>query len=247
MSCLYVEALTTGARLHREAGFSSDAKRWQDLSTKLRRQIRNAAWDERAGLFREGAVKRAGRYSHHTQAGAINAGVANGVQTKRILRQLWTDEALIRSHSMQSFYVSRALERTGSFGAWHEHLLNPWRSALQKGLTTWPEYPDPSRSDSHAWAAWPAVDYVTTVLGIRPLAPGWDGVRLAPQVDGLEWAKGEVPSPKGKIKVEWRKRRNRLEFSAQVPTGLVAEVALPSAPLRRFTKGGSIEFSVPLA
>jgi hypothetical protein len=113
---------------------------------------------------------------------------------------------LLRARSMQAFYVSRALERVSAFGDWHTHILEPWRTFLAQHLTTWPEYPDPARSDSHAWSAWPAIDYVTTVLGVRPLAPGWPGVRLFPQTAGLDWAKGIAPSPAGLIQVEWRKR-----------------------------------------
>jgi hypothetical protein len=246
LTSLFVEALGVAVDLHQEAGYAGDAKRWSVLRKQLVPKVRVRAWDAKRGLFRESAERSGGRYSHHAQAGAINAGIATAAQMKRILPQLWTDPAMMRTHSMQSFYVARALERAGQFGDWHRHLLGAWRVALANGVTTWPEYPDPSRSDSHAWAAWPAIDYITSVLGVRPLAPGWESLRLAPQTGGLEWASGEAPSPRGKIRVSWRKERGRLSFEARVPKGLETELLLPGRPPRRFKHGGLIECNVPL-
>ena len=153
LCCLLVEALSVAVRLHEAGGDAGDAVRWKRLGHTLRRQIRSKGWDGKRDLFREGSTGASGPYSHHVQAGAINAGVADPAQTRRIALRLWRDPTLIRTHSMQSYNVARALERANAFGGWHEHLMRPWRESLAKGLTTWPEYPDPCRSDSHAWAA----------------------------------------------------------------------------------------------
>jgi hypothetical protein len=246
LSSLFVEALGMAALLHQEAGYAGDAGRWSSLRKQLVPKIRAQGWDARRGLFRESAARVSGRFSHHVQAGAINAGIATPAQVKRILPQLWTDPSMIRTQSMQSFYIARALERTGRFEDWHVHVLAAWRAALGNGVTTWPEYPDPARSDSHAWAAWPAVDYVTSVLGVRPLAAGWESLRLAPQTGGLEWASGDAPSPHGKIRVSWRKERGHLHFEAHVPKGLDTELVLPGKAPRRFKRGGRIECQVPV-
>lgn len=246
LSSLFVEALGIAVSLHREAGYVGDADRWSALRKQLLPKIRARGWDATRGLFRESAGRSARRYSQHVQAGAINAGIATAAQVKRLVPQLWTDPAMIRTHSMQSFYVARALERVGRFEDWHRHLLAAWRVALSNGVTTWPEYPDPARSDSHAWAAWPAIDYITSVLGIRPLAAGWESLRLAPQTGGLEWASGDAPSPGGKIRVSWRKEWGRLFFEARVPKGLDTELILPGQMPRRFKRGGRIDCDVPL-
>ncbi|HVU25724.1 MAG TPA: family 78 glycoside hydrolase catalytic domain [Opitutus sp.] len=240
LTALFIEAMEVAARLHGQAGVPGDALRWLNLVDKLVPQVRSAGWDEGAGLFREQAGKEAGRFSQHAQAAAINAGIATAAQTRRILRRLCTDPAVIRARSMQAYYVARALERAGQFAGFHESILGEWRNFLAKHVTTWPEYPDPSRSDSHAWAAWPAVDYITTVLGIRPGAPGWRGARLAPQTGGLEHAEGEAPTPAGTIRVSWRKTLGRLRYEAQVPDGLLTQVVLPGQPAKTFPQGGRI-------
>ena len=65
-------------------------------------------------------------------------------------------------------------------GDFYLRTLDPWRHMLEQGLTTTPEYPDPSRSDTHAWSAHPAYDLVTMIAGIRPGAPGFATVRIEP-------------------------------------------------------------------
>ena len=58
--------------------------------------------------------------------------------------------------------------------------LEPWRGMLAMGLTTVPETPEPTRSDSHAWSAHPNYGLLATVLGVRPAEPGFRSVRIAP-------------------------------------------------------------------
>jgi alpha-L-rhamnosidase len=240
LTSLFISALQAAQRLHRLAGMPEDAGRWENLATRLVPLVRAGAWDPAAGLFVEGVEHRAEPYSQHAQAAAINAGVATPEQIRCILEQLWAHPGLIRTNSMQSFYLTEALARAGRYEQVHDHVLLPWRQALRDGLTTWPEYPDPSRSDCHGWAAWPAVEYVRSVLGVRAAAPGWTGVRLAPETAGLEWASGQVPTPVGEIQVHWQRAEDAIELEANVPGGVPVEVCLGSL-VQRYPAGGAIK------
>jgi alpha-L-rhamnosidase len=86
------------------------------------------------------------------------------------------------------------------------------------GLTTTPENPEPTRSDSHAWSAHPNYGLLATVLGVRPDSPGWRTVRIAPALGPLHRVEGRVPHPLGDIEV----RLQRPDDQA-----LLAEVTLP--------------------
>ncbi|HRE82428.1 MAG TPA: family 78 glycoside hydrolase catalytic domain [Opitutaceae bacterium] len=246
LSCLFVEALDVAAFLHKNAGEPGDGLRWQRLARQLARRIRVLAWDEPAGLFVEGPEHRSDRFSQHTQAAAINSGVATSAQRRRVARRLMIDTSLIPAHSMQAYYVGQALARCGLFAQWHRLLLQPWRRALSHGLTTWPEYPDPCRSDCHAWAAWPAFSYIHTVLGVGPDSPGWEAIRVAPVIDGLEWARGEAPTPWGKVSVSWRKENGSLQLEIEAPSDAPVIVRFLGRIVAR-TKGGSLQiFVIPL-
>jgi len=59
-------------------------------------------------------------------------------------------------------------------------LLDPWRRMLARGLTTWAERDEPSRSDCHAWGSSPNFELFHTVLGIDSAAPGFRRVSVRP-------------------------------------------------------------------
>src|SRR4029077_1857694 len=52
--------------------------------------------------------------------------------------------------------------------------LGEWRQMIERGLTTFAENPEPTRSDCHAWSAHPIVGFFQIVAGITSVAPGWN-------------------------------------------------------------------------
>jgi alpha-L-rhamnosidase len=105
---------------------------------------------------------------------------------------------------------------------------------LALGLTSAPEKDEPTRSDSHAWAAHPNYGLLATVLGVRPASSGFRTVRIAPALGPLRTASGRVPHPRGDIEVS---------FTRAGASGLNGEVTLPAG------LSGTIEWqgrSIPL-
>jgi hypothetical protein len=96
---------------------------------------------------------------------------------------------------------------------------------LQLGLTSTPENPEPTRSDSHAWAAHPNYELLATVLGVRPGSAGFRTVRIEPFLGPLERAQGRVPHPAGDIEVSLtRASDNRVRATVTLPPGLHGEL-----------------------
>lgn len=60
----------------------------------------------------------------------------------------------------------------------------------------------------HGWASGPAPFLAKYVLGVRSFAPGMRAVRFAPDLGGLSWARGSVPTPHGVITVELERGKN---------------------------------------
>ena len=245
LTCLYVCALDTAIRLHSEAGEPGDADRWRPLAERVRLAVREQAWSEREGLFLEGPGRTEDGLSQHSQVAAILADVATPKQTRRILERLTSDRSLFRMKFMQSFYLARALEKAGGYSAFSTHVLELWRQALAKHVSTWPEYPDPTRSDCHAWSSWIAADFVTCVLGIRPLKPGFAGILIAPHTEIGAYARGSAPTAVGTVTVEWRKDPDTgiVHLQASAPEGVPTVVRLPGLEPVRYASGGIISLS----
>jgi hypothetical protein len=131
------------------------------------------------------------------------------------------------------FYLFEGLAKAGLAEQYVER-LEPWKGMLAMGLTTTPENPEPTRSDSHAWSAHPNYGLLATVLGVRPDGPGFRSVRIAPALGPLRRVSGRIPHPRGEIHVS-------LERSGS--GDLHAEVTLPQGVAGRFVWQGK---EVPL-
>ena len=89
---------------------------------------------------------------------------------------------------------------------------------LKIGLTTFAEKPEPSRSDCHAWSASPLYDFLATICGITPDAPGFSTVRIAPALGELKQVSRTMPHPLGMITVDLMKKGEN---------GITGEITLP--------------------
>ena len=62
------------------------------------------------------------------------------------------------------------------------------------------------------------------ILGVRPAAPGFQKVRMEPQVGTLREASGDVITPRGLIHVEWKRdEENALHLHYTLPDGVAYE------------------------
>jgi hypothetical protein len=227
-------------------GYPQDRERWQQLSDHMRNAVRRLAWDEKAGLFLEGPGRKGDGFSQHSQAMAILAKVTTPVQQQRILKRLTSDSRLHRMKFMQSFYLARALEKAGGYNAFASHVLSLWRDAMAKHVTTWPEYPDPTRSDCHAWSSWIAADFITCILGVQPMLPGYSRILLQPHIEACQFAEGSAPTPLGKVSVLWHKTEgNKVHLQANVPEGIPVLLKLPGVELIEYLQGGNVFYDGP--
>jgi len=136
LSSLFVLAARTGARLHREVGSPDDAWRWDRVAERVGDAVREAAWDDERGIFLEGPGRHDDPPSQHAQLMPLLAGITTERQAARVAERLATDDTLIATKLMQSFYLARALERSGRYDRVHEVVWEPWRRMIDLRLST---------------------------------------------------------------------------------------------------------------
>ncbi|MCD6302938.1 MAG: alpha-L-rhamnosidase, partial [Anaerolineae bacterium] len=85
----------------------------------------------------------------------------------------------------------------------------------------------------HGWAGGPTAWLSEHVLGVRPAAPGFAKVRIAPHLGDLDWAKGTFPTPQGVIRVSHRRRAadGSVESDVDLPTGVQRVDSGPTLPI----------------
>lgn len=201
----YLAALQAYVRLHEGLGDIRESEFWQAQADMLADSITIAFWDPDARLLREGPDDSWG-VSQHAQAWGLLTGVVPEDAIEDVVESLHTDETLAKTTFYQTFYVVEALAKVGRLEKLWEKWLQPWRDALAMGLTTWPEQPEPTRSDCHAWSAWPTYAFLTHVLGVKPGEPGFGAYEITPQrVEGWDVVFGSLPTPAGTLQttIDW--------------------------------------------
>lgn len=81
--------------------------------------------------------------------------------------------------------------------------LGDWRAMIGRGLTTFAEMPEPTRSDCHAWSAHPVVGFFQQVAGVTSSAPGWRRARVAPRPGSAKRFLATIAHPDGELKVAY--------------------------------------------
>ncbi len=137
-------------------------------------------------------------------------------------------------------YVLEAMSQTNHRREALNWIRNYWGGMLAEGATTfwesydlrWPKTnPHLSLqadgtsgyfvSMAHGWSAGPTSWLMENVLGITPLEPGYSKVSIHPDLLGLDWAKGTVPTPHGPITISIDKQKG---IDLNLPPGIQAVV-----------------------
>lgn len=120
----------------------------------------------------------------------------------------------------------------GATTFWEEFKM-PWA----KNSIRLDEIPDPAKKDFHAdygmfcfkglrrslchgWSASPIPFVVKYILGIKILEPGYKKILVSPNLCGLQYAEGHIPTPYGEIKIYLKKNRDFTLAEVTVPQGV---------------------------
>jgi hypothetical protein len=222
ISLLYVYALERAAELEQALGMRGAAQDYRGRAQAVRAAVRARAWDSARGLFRDSPDTSG--YSQQTNVLAVLADAVPAAMERAVMERVLADTTLTPASYYFSFYTLEAL-RKAALGDRYIEQLAPWQAMLKLGLTSAPENPEPTRSDTHAWAAHPNYGLLATVLGVRPSSPGFRTVRIEPALGPLRHAEGRVAHPLGDIDVALvREGDGGLRAEVTLPRGLTGEL-----------------------
>lgn len=212
----FIWALKIAAQLEELIGESLLAARWQALASQLARYA-EVFWDEACGLYADDIEHSS--FSEHTQCLALLSGQLDPVRVHRVADGLLSSPDLTRTTIYFTHYLFEACRSVGRMDALFDR-LPLWFDLMDNGLRTPVEQPEPTRSDCHGWGAHPLYHYFASILGIRPVSPGFQTVQIEPQLGTLGFARGSLVHPQGEITVEFIQQDGRLHGIVSLPTGI---------------------------
>jgi hypothetical protein len=208
------------ARMEAALGSKALAADHQRASAQLSNTVRLQYFDPSRGIFADTPQKR--DFSQHSTVLAVLAGVLEGQEAHKALDRITADDSLTQCSIYFRYYLHSALNAAG-LGDRYLDSLGQWRDMLARGLTTWAEQADPTRSDCHAWGASPNFELFRSILGIDSAAPGFRRVTIRPFLGKLPRASGAIPHPKGEITVSLARSGDKLEAEVSLPGGVQGE------------------------
>ena len=221
----YAGTLRRAAELCRALGRADLAPHYEQVAAGLLAAVNRHCWDENRRLYADTPAKDI--FSQHANVFAVLSGAITGDAARDLIQRTEADKTIIQATTYFRFYLLRAMKAAG-LGDRYLAGLGQWREMIARGLTTFAEKPDPTRSDCHAWSATPVYELLSTVVGIEPASAGFATVRIEPHLGHLTQVSAKMPHPRGEVRVVLRREGE----------GLHAEIVLPEGVAGEFVWGG---------
>lgn len=226
-SLLYVYGLQYAAALCEFVGRKGLAEEYLGRAEAVKAAVNASCWgtftDENHvthRLLQDGAGIN--EFSVHTQVFAVLTGLVTPEEGKDLLHMTVGKAGIAQSSVSFMIYLFRAMEIAGIYEE-TDALWDLWRRMIANHLSTCVENGTDERSDCHAWASLMCYELPAVSLGVRPAAPGFSKVHIAPETGALSSASGDVVTPRGMVHVAWKKKEDgTLDLSYTLPEGMEA-------------------------
>jgi hypothetical protein len=245
----YARGLRAAARVFELAGLSADAADATARANRLLATLDTLLWDEKQRCWRDGIDPASGaaidKVSQHANALAILLGLRPDqhahVAAEWLLKPARARRTKVVTASPFFYaYVLEALVQVGLRSEAVALIREKWGAFVELGADTlhelWPS--DRKNSRCHAWSASPVYHLMQNVLGVVSLEPGWRKVRIQPVLCDLDFARGAVPTPHGRIEIDWEKAGDdQLAVRIVLPPDVSAEFVDPLGARRTLEPG----------
>lgn len=234
----FYKAFSDGAWLLSKMGDSARAEKYHARAEAIRTAARNTALSASTDTFGD-------RWQENAMA--IYSGVANAKETASIWQNVLSHPPKLMITPYYNFYAISAMADAGHRRDALDWIRKYWGGMIDEGATSFWEGYDPSwpKQDFHAhlqaddgegyfvslahgWSSGATVWLSEQILGVRPIEPGFRQAAIRPDLAGLQWARGSVPTPSGAIRVDYKTSGTELDAQIDLPVGIAARVSMPA-------------------
>ncbi|MDT5043422.1 MAG: hypothetical protein QOE51_4407, partial [Actinoplanes sp.] len=267
-NALYVLALQNAAALATALGHGADAARWSTRAATVAAAINAHLWDPSAGAYLDSAVG-AVRHGQDGNSYAVLTGVADPTRASSALGYLATNNATPYGNSFMdnNTLVSDGRDRVYAFTSYPEiqarfrtgradsaidqiKRMYGWMTTHDPGITSWEGigtggsmYEGPYTSAAHGWSTGVLPALTNDLLGATPTGPGFATWSVRPNPGSVAWARGQLPTPHGPLRVSWRNSANVFTLTVDAPPGTSGVITLPATGGRILLDGRPVRSS----
>lgn len=242
LNLIYYNFLRSVERCAHLIGEEVIRKSFERQADSLRETIQEVFFDADEGRYYEKPQRQAP--SQFAGALAVKYGVVPERYRQQVFQSATGSE--LRPGKASPWFMYSVLEAFAQAGRYTDAvsaICRYWSSFLNAGATVYWELWNIPGEDVHpipgytremaartiTYSSGPAPYVVNYILGVEPLAPGFQEALIAPHYSGLEFAEGEAPTPFGAIRVRWQRNpaAKMTEVYVTVPEGVKAQMRLP--------------------
>ena len=216
----YVYGLQLAADIFKTLGDLATANKYMQKAETINKAVYQLCWDNQRGYLADTPEKTG--FSQHANIFGALTGTFEEQQAKDVLTRVMKDTSLIQATLQYQAYFHKGLVKYNLGNEYTRH-LDKWKNLIELGFSTFPEYPDVNtRSDCHAWSAYPAYEMLHIICGIQIARPGFEKVVIKPALGTLQWVNGKMPCKDGYIEVNLKKTDGKLTGNITIPEGISA-------------------------
>jgi hypothetical protein len=233
---LFCRSLETMALCAEIAGDGARAATYKKLAADLKVKLFKTFWveDKKALVHNRVNGVLSNTVTRYANMFAIFFDYFNKEQMQAVKQNvLMNDQVQKITTPYMRFYELEALCAMGEQSYVLGQMKDYWGGMLKLGATSFWEKYDPNekgtqhlamygrpfgRSLCHAWGASPIYLLGKYYLGVKPLSPGYDQYVVEPQLGGLQWMEGTVPTPNGDIKIYCSTKQIKIKADAGTGT-----------------------------
>lgn len=211
-----LEAMAVSAKI---AGREEDQKRYATLAEEMKKKLFDVFWDEENQVMLHQRIdgEMQDIITRYANMFGIFFNYFDDEQKQSVKEKvLLNDDILQITTPYMRFYELEALCAMGEQEFVLDEIRDYWGGMLELGATSFWEKYDPAQSGDehlsmygrpygkslcHAWGASPIYLFGRYYLGVEPTAPGYAEYQIKPNLGGLEWMDGKVPTPSGDIEL----------------------------------------------
>ena len=218
-------------RISRALQRPEEEQRWAADADRFHKQYNRLLLDRKTGLYRDGVgVSHSALHSNlfplafglvpEKNVPKVSAFISGKGTACSIANAKFLVDALYEAGEGEA--ALRVLASTDE-RSWY----NTVRAGSTISMEAWDDRFKPNQDWNHAWGAAPADLLPHRLLGVEPLAAGWDRIRIRPQIGSLAYVKGRIPTVKGLVGVEIRQRGKGVEMTLELPGNTLSCVQIP--------------------
>ena len=216
---LFTKSLETMAMCSKLTGNTADQTKYEKLASDLRAKLIPAFWNETKkalvhnrlnGMQQEQVTRYANMFASFYN-------YLSPEQQQQIKTSVLLNDSIMKiSTPYMRYYELEALCAMGEHKQVMKEMKAYWGGMIREGATSfWEKYVPTDKGTQHlamygrpygkslchAWGASPIYLLGKYYLGIQPVKAGYSEFSIAPNLGGLQWMEGTVPTPHGEIKL----------------------------------------------